>query len=256
MAARHGDGVRSATAQLAASTVTLAGMLATPFARQGGVARRLLSSVVVGGLCSATVAAGSRRWGPARVTAAAAATATLTTAVERAGATTGRPFGRYRYTDALQPQIAGVPMLVPLAWFAMALPARETAHAALGARSNRVTRVLAGAATMTAWDLFLDPQMVGEGYWRWAAPGRYRGIPLSNYLGWFVTSVAVMAVLEVALPPEQPAADLVAQYGTMAAMETAAFATFFGDRVVATVGGAAMLPVTVLAATRLVGQRS
>ena len=35
--------------------------------------------------------------------------------------------------------------------------------------------VVLGAAALTAWDLFLDPQMTTEGYWRWARRGRYRG---------------------------------------------------------------------------------
>ena len=148
-----------------------------------------------------------------------------------------------------------MPVLVPLAWFAMAVPARETAHAALGRRSNRLTRIVGGAAALTAWDLFLDPQMVGEGYWRWSRGGIYRGIPMSNYLGWFLTGLGVMAVLEAVLPPGEPAPDLVAEYGAMAAMETAGFAAFFGDRVVAAVGAMGMLPVTALAVVRLVGQR-
>ena len=33
---------------------------------------------------------------------------------------------------SLRPTVAGVPVVVPLAWWAMALPAREVAHAALG----------------------------------------------------------------------------------------------------------------------------
>jgi uncharacterized membrane protein len=185
---------------------------------------------------------------------AAGATAILAAGIEQAGTQTGRPFGRYRYTTALQPQVAGVPVLVPMAWFAMAVPARETAHAALGSRSTRTTRVVAGAATLTAWDLFLDPQMVGEGYWQWARRGAYRGIPLSNYLGWFMTGLGVMALLEVVVPPADPVIDLVAGYGMMAAMETVGFAAFFGDRLVAAVGGLGMLPVASLALARLVGQ--
>ncbi len=39
-------------------------------------------------------------------------------------------------------------------------------------------------------------------------------------------------------------------------METLAFATLFRDPLVAIVGGAAMLPVSVLAVARLVGQRA
>ena len=104
--------------------------------------------------------------------AAAVAVAATTAIVERVGTRTGVPFGRYEYSGALRPQIAGVPAIVPLAWFAMAVPAREATHAALGGRSTAVTRVLVGAAALTAWDLFLDPQMVGEGYWSWVRNGR------------------------------------------------------------------------------------
>jgi uncharacterized membrane protein len=231
-------------------------MLAMPFVRKGGLGRQFLSSLVVGGLFSTTTAGVTRRWSPTRAVAAAGATAAATTAIERFGAQTGRPFGRYRYTGALQPQIAGVPVLVPMAWFAMAVPARETAHAALGERSNRVSRVIAGAAALTAWDLFLDPQMVGEGYWQWARRGAYRGIPISNYFGWFLTSLSVMALLEALLPVSDPVPELVAEYGVMAAMETLGFASFFGDRVVAVMGGLGMLPVAGLAVARLVGQRT
>jgi hypothetical protein len=73
------------------------------------------------------------------------------------------------------------------------LPARETAHAALGTALDAARAHRLGSAALTAWDLFLDPQMVGEGYWTWAKRGVYRGIPLSNYVGWFVTGLGVMA---------------------------------------------------------------
>lgn len=238
-----------------AAGVTLAAMTATPLNRQGGLVRRVLSSVVVSGLFTITLAGSARRWGGRRAVVAASATIAATAAVEHVGQLTGRPFGRYRYTSALQPQLAGVPVLVPLAWFAMAVPAREAAHAALAGRSNAATRVVAGATALTAWDLFLDPQMVGEGYWRWSRPGIYRGIPLGNYAGWFLAGLGVMALLEVTLPPDEPAADLVAEYGIVAAMETLGFAAFFRDRLVAVVGGAAMLPIAAAAVVRLVGQR-
>ncbi len=236
--------------------LTLAGMIATPLVQRGGTARRTLSSVVVGGLFATTAAAATHRWGAPRTVAAAGAVAAATTAVEHVGTRTGLPFSSYAYTGALRPTVAGVPAIVPLAWFAMAVPARETAHAALGARSNRATRIVVGAAALTAWDLFLDPQMVGEGFWRWARAGRYRGIPLSNFAGWLLTAAGVMAVLEVVLPPTpQPDPVLVGEYGVMATMETIGFARFFGDRVVAAVGGAGMLPVAATATARMLGRQ-
>ncbi len=57
--------------------------------------------------------------------------------VERVGTTTGWPFGRYTYTGRLRPAVAGVPIVVPAAWWAMALPAREVAHAVLGPIARR-----------------------------------------------------------------------------------------------------------------------
>jgi putative membrane protein len=235
----------------AAAAVTAVAMVATPLARQGGVVRRVLTSAVVSGLFTSTTSRAVSRWGAGRGLATAAATAVGTAAVERLGTRTGFPFGRYHYTSRLQPQVKGVPAVVPLAWFAMALPARETAHAALGTRSTRRGRVLLGSAALTAWDLFLDPQMVGEGFWQWRRAGRYRGIPLTNYLGWFATGVVVLAALERALPVDDDAdTGLVTTYGAMTAMESVGFAAFFRDRVVAAVGTAAMGPVALLAMWR------
>jgi uncharacterized membrane protein len=253
---------RSAVAAAATAGVTLAGMIATPLASRGGPVRRVLSSVVVSGLAATTGLVAARRWGPARAAAAAGGVAVSTALVERIGTRTGWPFGGYGYTGALRPQVGGVPAIVPAAWFAMAVPAREAAHAALGHRSTRTTRIVLGAAALTAWDLFLDPQMVGEGYWAWHRRGRYRGIPFSNYVGWLVTGLGVMALLELALPVDDnrtltdaPDAALVGEYAVMAAMETLGFAMFFRDRVVAAVGGIGMLPVAVLAARRLLSSR-
>lgn len=230
-----------------AATVTVAGMIATPLAGRGGRVRRVLSSVVVGGLWATTTSVATRRWGGTRAGMAATAIGVGTAVAERVGTATGLPFGRYSYTGALRPQIDGVPVIVPLAWFAMALPARESAHAALGERSTPWRRAVVGSAALTAWDLFLDPQMVGEGYWRWRRRGRYRGIPLTNFAGWFLLGVVVMAVLERAVPPTEPDPALVGTYATMAAMETLGFAAFFRDPLVATVGAAGMLPVAAAA---------
>ena len=182
-----------------AGGVTVAGMIAMLLLPQGGRARRILSTVVVVGSFTTTTANAVRRWGVHRATAAATVTAGATTVVERIGTRTGLPFGRYVYTVVSQPQVAGVPAIVPLAWFAMAVPAREppTPHRT---RSNPANVHCGRFAALTAWDLFLDPQMVGEGYWVWARRGLYRGIPLGNFVGWFVTGVGVMAALELLLP--------------------------------------------------------
>ena len=235
---------------IAPAAAAAAGMIAFPLAGRGSGARRVISNAVIGGLAATTTAATAARWGGRRTALASSIVGLGTGLVERLGTSTGFPFGHYRYAGVLRPALAGVPVVVPAAWWAMAPPAREAAHAALGGRSSSVARIGLGAAALAAWDLFLDPQMTAEGYWCWAARGRYRGIPLSNFAGWLLTGAAVMAVLELSTPPAVPDPVLLGEYAGMAVMEALGFAMFFGDRLVATVGGIAMLPVATLALVR------
>jgi putative membrane protein len=246
----------SSTLGAVSAAITTAAMIATPLASARGAVRRRLSSVVVAGLWATTSTVSARRWGAGRAVSAAATIGAATTVVERIGTTTGIPFGRYHYTPALRPQVGGVPVIVPLAWFAMAVPAREAATAILGTRRGRARRIGLGAVALTAWDLFLDPQMVHEGFWEWHRPGRYRTIPITNYLGWLVTAAGVMAALEALLPANDRAdSALVGEYALMSAMETLGFAAFFKDRLVAVVGGAAMIPIAASAAQRTLRRR-
>lgn len=112
--------------------------------------------------------------------------------VEFIGSQTGIPFGRYHYTGLLQPQVGSVPLVIPLAWLMMLPPAWAVAARVVrhgrGRLSLRFLRALVAALAFTAWDFFLDPQMVTWGFWVWERPGAYFGIPLVNFLGWFLTS--------------------------------------------------------------------
>lgn len=117
--------------------------------------------------------------------------------VEAVGVATGVPFGDYSYSADLGPRLAGVPLIIPLAWTWMAWPA-WLAASRLAPRRLSVRIGLAGLA-LAAWDLFLDPQMVAAGYWQWANPRPalpgVPAIPVSNYLGWLVVAVILMALL-------------------------------------------------------------
>jgi uncharacterized membrane protein len=167
----------------------------------GGVrAAFTVATVVLGYLLSVTHALLTR--GP-RVAAALVGTATLGGfAVEAVGVATGFPFGTYDYSGQLGPKILGVPLIIPLAWTWMAWPAWL---AAVRLTTRRAGRIVLAAAGLAAWDLFLDPQMVAEGYWRWldptpALPG-VPGIPVGNYLGWLGFALVLMTVLSLAAGP-------------------------------------------------------
>ncbi len=110
---------------------------------------------------------------------------------EVVGVASGRPFGHYRYTDRLGPRVAGVPLLAAAAWAMLARPAWVVAGLLT---RRRPARIALAAGALTAWDVFLDPRMVREGYWEWPGGGRYEGVPASNFLGWFVTAAGVFAV--------------------------------------------------------------
>jgi putative membrane protein len=242
-------------ARWASVAVAGAAMAATPLLPRAGRTRAAAANVVVAGLAGSALAAAVERWGAAKAVKAFGAITTATLALERLGARTGVPFGRYTYTDRLRPRLGGVPVAVPVAWFAMAIPARAVATAVVPRAASG--RVAAAAALLTAWDLFLDPQMVGEGYWHWARAGRYRGIPLTNYFGWLLTATALMTGLERLLPDGEVETDgtraMVRVYAFVAVMSTLGFAAFFDDRFVALCGGAAMLPPAALAVWRVRG---
>lgn len=253
--------------------------------------RRAGPTVVV--VVAATVSAwawAAMAWGVARAAAVLAWVVGSTLLIEWVGTTAGFPFGAYRYTGALQPQVAGVPLIVPLAWFAVGVPALEVAGRVTGGRvgSGRIrsgrsggragrhagrsadwfssggprlgpmlSRWVVAALALTAWDLFLDPQMVAEEYWAWAGDGAYGGIPLTNYVGWFFSALVVLAVADRIVGGATVARSLplLALYTWWAVMETVGFLVFFGDPLVGVVGGAAMGVPTVLAWRRQVTPR-
>jgi len=129
-------------------------------------------------------------------------------AVEALGVATGFPFGGYEYSGQLGPKLAGVPLVIPLAWTWMAWPAWLVA-ARLAPPGPR--RVALAAIGLAAWDLFLDPQMVAEGHWAWrdatpALPG-LPGVPVSNYLGWLLFAALLMTALRPLAGPAVDRAD-------------------------------------------------
>jgi uncharacterized membrane protein len=193
-----------------------------------------------------------------RSASALVATATLGGfAVEAAGVATGFPFGTYDYSGQLGPKLLGVPLIIPLAWTWMAWPAWL---AALRLAQTAVARVALAAVGLAAWDLFLDPQMVAEGYWTWqsptpALPG-VPGIPIGNYLGWLGFALLLMAVLAVAagprgsIPEAQDRSVLALWFWTYAS-SVLAHAAFLGLPWSALWGGAIMGVVVIPLAAKL-----
>lgn len=157
-----------------------------------------------------------QRWGIQRTLLTLLMVGIITWIAETIGSRTGIPFGYYRYTPLLQPQIAGVPFFVPLAWFMMLPPAWAAAQVIVGAR-NRLAFATVSAIALTVWDLFLDPQKVAWGFWVWTDSGGvvtysggYFGVPWLNFLGWLLVAMIVTALVR---PDNLPIRPLLVVYG-------------------------------------------
>lgn len=142
----------------------------------------------------ASLAALRWAWPWRRITLTLCVVAALTWFAEWLGSTTGLPFGEYSYTALLQPQLAGVPLLIPLAWLMM-LPPTWAVVSALVSPNNRLAFAALSGVAFTAWDLYLDPQMVARGLWVWAEPSGYFGIPWINFFGWWLISSLVTFII-------------------------------------------------------------
>lgn len=165
-------------------------------------------------------------WGMRRTALTFGTVGCLSYFAELIGSQTGIPFGKYHYTNLLQPQIAGVPLLIPLAWMMMLPPAWAIAQLITRKTGRNWIFVVVTAFAFTAWDLFLDPQMVGWGFWVWEQPGLYFGIPLSNYLGWLVVSSILTVIVN---PKNIPSGTLSLVYILTWALQTIGQAIFWSQ---------------------------
>ena len=149
-----------------------------------GTARDRLAVVTVLAFLAASLAHAVQTQGAGWALRFLAVVLPVSLAVEALGVRTGFPFGDYAYGDSLGTTLLGVPVVVPLAWAMFAyvalLVGRLLGHPVLG-----------GAWALASWDLYLDPQMTRAGHWRFDGGG----VPLTNYLGWALTALVLMALL-------------------------------------------------------------
>lgn len=117
--------------------------------------------------------------------------------IENIGVATGLPFGRYHFeVGAGLPHIGAIPIIVGPLWFGMGYFSWIVAETLLGGAGRRldewfdmISLPIVAAFAMTQWDLVMDPpaSTIAKA-WIWHDGGADFGVPLSNYLGWFLTS--------------------------------------------------------------------
>lgn len=120
----------------------------------------------------------------------------------------GFPFGHYYFTGVMGPQLFHLPVLLVLAYIGMGYASWVVGLAILGTPAalanlsckRLVALPLISSFVMVAWDLAMDPvwSTVGRA-WIWQDGGRYFGVPVSNFLGWYLTVFIIYSLFALYL---------------------------------------------------------
>lgn len=112
---------------------------------------------------------------------------------ENIGVTTGFPYGHYYFTDLMGPKVFHVPIFLGLAYLGMGYLSWTLARLILGnvrgplVGAQTVTLPLFASFVMVSWDVAMDPiWSTVLRAWVWRDGGKYFGVPMTNFLGWYL----------------------------------------------------------------------
>ena len=113
--------------------------------------------------------------------------------IESFGILSGLPYGQFFYSN-----LAGVKLFGLVPW-SVALGFIPLLFGIMAIVTQYVQKswvvILFSACLLVIVDLIIDPIFVFLGIWIWVTPGIYYGIPLSNFVGWFLTGLITSSVL-------------------------------------------------------------
>jgi putative membrane protein len=108
---------------------------------------------------------------------------------------TGFPFGHYSFTGLMGPQVLHLPILLVLAYLGIGYCSWVLALLILHYRDRALNGAgvvavpLLASTIMLAWDLSMEAiWSTIDHAWIWRDGGRFYGVPVSNFLGWFFTA--------------------------------------------------------------------
>jgi putative membrane protein len=126
--------------------------------------------------------------------------------IETASMAMGFPFGNYHYTDLLGVKIGTVPLAIMAAYFVAGYLAWTMGTIFLGdlgtgiEKRNLFLVPFVASFIMVMWDFCFDPiSSTINGAWIWEDGGAYYGVPISNYLGWYLTVFVIYQVFALYL---------------------------------------------------------
>lgn len=112
---------------------------------------------------------------------------------EIVGVHTGYPYGRYFYTETMRPLLFDVPLVMVAAWIILPAYIRQLL---LTVRLPKIMLIVLSAVVLAFIDLLIDPVAIGPmDFWVWKDYGPYYGIPMLNFIGWFIVGVIIFSFL-------------------------------------------------------------
>ncbi len=160
----------------------------------------------------------------------------ITFAMENIGVATGWPFGRYHFEiEPNLPHVGAIPPIVGPLWFGMGYFSWIVAGTLVGGAYLRVSRKIeltvlpiVAAFVMTQWDVVMDPpESTISKIWIWQDGGAHFGVPLSNYIGWLLTSWLFYQAFALYLSRRGEVSPFAARHGR--ALKLAAILLYLGS---------------------------
>lgn len=169
--------------------------------------------------CFAALAHSAPRFGTGRALLLAFASSAVALSSELGGTNVGLPFGPYHYTEMLGYRIMGdVPYPIPISWYYMLYASLAICARLLTTGDDGATKwkwALWAGAFLTAWDVAMEVQMtnVRPFHWvwdlqrvpewvpNWLVTPVFYGMPISNWIGWYITGVLIARLMLAIVPP-------------------------------------------------------
>ena len=122
--------------------------------------------------------------------------------LEIIGTNKGLIFGKYTYEPSLcpGPMIKNVPILIAISWAGLIYMALVCAMMLIDGSVVSIinlSHILLTTLLVTILDLVLDPIAVDEGRWSWEMPGKYYGVPIKNFIGWFFNCSLILLLFSM-----------------------------------------------------------
>jgi uncharacterized membrane protein len=232
----------------------LAGLLAVTRLATTGFSISSLGLPLIFAATAFALIHGAVRYGWRAILTLLAICLVVSNVLENLSISTGFPFGNYHYTGGLK--LFQVPIFIGPAYFANAYLAWMLAIVLIGEVRRQagwfttVVVPLIASAFMVMWDLSFDPtSSTINHFWVWERGGGYFGVPITNYLGWFLTVYVFLQLFaiflryqtgtdEAAQPlPRSYYAQAIISYGVIGLTFVLSYLVFTGNAVVTDAAG-------------------